>query len=125
MHKRSKQVETKFHFIWGNTEDGTISIHYVAVDKIAADIFTKSLPVSKVETFRTVLMGTDSTQSAQVWMGVLEYRSTYSLELERKFHLPDYKEKSKLMLITEFIYLNRQGMVLRIKIRFKLVNLDN
>ena len=66
MHKRSKHIETKFHFIRDKTEDGTISIHYVPTDKMAADIFTKSLPVSKVETFRAVLMGTDSTQSAQV-----------------------------------------------------------
>ena len=66
MHKRSKHIETKFHFIHDKTEDGTISIHYVPSDKIAAEIFTKSLPVSKVETFRAVLMGTDSTQSAQV-----------------------------------------------------------
>ena len=66
MHKRSKYIETKFHFIRDKTEDGTISIHYVPTDKMAADIFTKTLPVSKVETFRAVLMGTDSTQSAQV-----------------------------------------------------------
>ena len=38
-------------------EDGTISIHYVPTDKMTADIFTKSLPVSKVETFRTVFDG--------------------------------------------------------------------
>ena len=65
MHKRSKHIETKFHFIRDKTEDGTISIQYVPTDKMAADIFTKSLPVSKVETFRAVLMGADSTQSAQ------------------------------------------------------------
>ena len=67
MHKRSKHIETKFHFI---REDGTISIHYVPTDKMAADIFTKSLPVSKVETFRAALMGTDSTQSASLSGGV-------------------------------------------------------
>ena len=65
MHKRSKYIETKFHFIRDETEDGTMSIHYVLTDTMAAGIFTKSLPVSKVETFRTVLMGTDSTQSVQ------------------------------------------------------------
>ena len=65
MYKRSKHIETTFHFIRDETEDGTWSIHYVLTGKMAADIFTKSLPVSKVETFRTVLMGTDSTQSAQ------------------------------------------------------------
>ena len=66
MHKRSKHIETKFHFIRDKTEDGTISIHYVPTDKMAADIITKSLPIPKVETLRVVLMGTDSTQSAQV-----------------------------------------------------------
>ena len=81
MHKRSKHIETKFHFIRDKTEDGVISIHYVPKDKMAADVFTRSLPVSKVETFRAVLMGTDSTQSAQVWVGVLEYWSNYSLKL--------------------------------------------
>ena len=64
--KRSKHIETKFHFIRDKTEDGTISNHYVPTDKMEADVFTKSLHVSKVETFRTVLMGKDSTQSAQV-----------------------------------------------------------
>ena len=66
MHKRSKHIETKFHFIWDKTEDGIIAFIYAPTDKMAADIFTKFLPVLKVETFRTVLMGTDSTQSAQV-----------------------------------------------------------
>ena len=70
MHKRSKHIETKFHFIRDKTEEGTISIHYVPIDKIAADIFTKRLPALTLETFRTVLMGTDSTQSAQVWVGL-------------------------------------------------------
>ena len=66
MHKRSKQIETQIQFIRDKTEDGTISIHYVPTNKMAADIFTKPLPVSKVETFRTLLMGTDSAQSAHV-----------------------------------------------------------
>ena len=64
--KRSKHIETKFNFIRDKTEDGTISIHYVPTDKFAADIFTKSLPLSKVEAFRTVLMETYSTKSAKV-----------------------------------------------------------
>ena len=66
MHKRSKHIETKFHFIRDKTGDGTISIRYVPTDKMAVDIFTLSLPVTKVETFRTVLPVKDSTQSAQV-----------------------------------------------------------
>ena len=66
MHKRSKHIDTKIHFMRDKTKVGTISIHYVPKDKMAADIFTKSLPVPKVEIFRAVLMGTDSTQSAQI-----------------------------------------------------------
>ena len=66
MHKSTKHIGTKFHFIRDKTEDETISIHFVPTDKMAADIFTKSLPVSKMEFFRTVLMGTDSTESAQI-----------------------------------------------------------
>ena len=81
LHKRTKHIETKFHFTREKTEDGTISIYYVPTDKMLADIFTKSLPVSQVETFRAVFMGTDSTQSTQAWVGLLEYRSNYSLEL--------------------------------------------
>ena len=57
MHKRSKHIETKFHFIRDKTEDGTISFHYFPTDKKAADIFTKSVPVPKVETFRAVFGG--------------------------------------------------------------------
>ena len=66
MHKRSKHIETKFHFNRDKTKDGTVSIHYAPTDKMAADIFTKPLPISNVETFRTLLTGTDSTPSAQV-----------------------------------------------------------
>ena len=56
MHKRGKHIETKLYFIRDKTEDGAISIHYVPTDKIAADIFKKSFPVSNVETFRTALI---------------------------------------------------------------------
>ena len=64
--KAIKQIVTKIHFMRDKTKVGTISIHYVPTDKMAADIFTKSLPVPELETFRAVLMGTDSTQSAQI-----------------------------------------------------------
>ena len=33
MHKKSKHIETKLHFIRDKTEDGTISIHYVLLTK--------------------------------------------------------------------------------------------
>ena len=66
MYKKSKHIETNFHFSRDKTADGTISIHNAASDKMATDIITKFLPVTKVETFKSVLMGTDSRQSAQV-----------------------------------------------------------
>ena len=44
-HKRSEHIETNFYFFRDKTEDGTISIHYVPTDKMAANIFMKSLPV--------------------------------------------------------------------------------
>ena len=66
MHKKSKKVETKFNLLRDETEDGTISIHYVPTGRMAVDIFLKSIPVSKEQTFRTILIRTGSTQSAQV-----------------------------------------------------------
>ena len=41
MQKRSKHIEIKFHFIRDKKEDGTISIHYVFTDKMAAYPFRK------------------------------------------------------------------------------------
>ena len=75
MHKRSKHIETKLHF-FRHKMDGTISTNYnyVPNDEMAADIFTKSLHVSKVETLKTFLMGTDSTQSAHFRPGVSDFR---------------------------------------------------
>ena len=48
---------------------------------MAADIFTEPFPVLKMETFRIVLIRTDYTQSAQVWVRVLEIRSNFSPKL--------------------------------------------
>ena len=86
MLKRSKHFETKFHFIRDKTEYGTNSIQCVPTEKIKVRMFTKSLPVLKVKTCRTVLMTTDSTQPAQVSLSaVLEFRSNYSLELSYNY----------------------------------------
>ena len=69
IHKRSKYIATHFHFNPDNTEDGSISISSVRTDKMAAGIFTKRIPVSKVEAFRTVLMISASTRSPKVRQG--------------------------------------------------------
>ena len=43
MVKRNKHMKTAYCFIKDMTEDGTISIHYVPTDKMAADISQKNL----------------------------------------------------------------------------------
>ena len=60
MHKRSKHIDTKLHFIRERVENGEVKIHYVPTEEMTADILTKSLPRPKVEKHRLVLLGTDS-----------------------------------------------------------------
>ena len=44
MHKRSKHIDTKLHFIRERVENKEVKIHYVPTEEMTADIFTKSLP---------------------------------------------------------------------------------
>ena len=57
MHKRSKHIDTKFHFIRERVENKEIKIHYVPTEEMTADILTKSLPRVKVEKHRATLLG--------------------------------------------------------------------
>ncbi|CAB3978840.1 Hypothetical predicted protein [Paramuricea clavata] len=57
MHKRSKHIDTKLHFIRERVENKEIKILYVPNEEMTADILTKSLPRVKVEKHRTVLLG--------------------------------------------------------------------
>ncbi|CAB4002241.1 Hypothetical predicted protein [Paramuricea clavata] len=57
MHKRSKLIDTKLHFIRERVENKEIKIHYVPTEEMTADILTKSLPRVKVAKHRTVLLG--------------------------------------------------------------------
>ena len=57
MHKRSKHIDTKLHFIRERVENGEVGIHYIPTDSMTADIQTKSLPRVKVEKHRYVLLG--------------------------------------------------------------------
>ena len=52
MHKRSKHIDTKLHFIREKVENGEVRIHYIPTDSMTADILTKSLPRVKVEKHR-------------------------------------------------------------------------
>ena len=57
MHKRSKHIDTKFHFIRERVKSKEVGIHYIPTEDMAADILTKSLPRVKVEKHRYVLLG--------------------------------------------------------------------
>ena len=57
MHKRSKHIDTKLHFIRERVENKEVGIHYIPTEDMAADILTKSLPRVKVEKHRCVLLG--------------------------------------------------------------------
>ena len=57
MHKRSKHIDTKLHFIRERVENKEVKIHYVPTEEMTADILTKSLPRVKVEKHRTILLG--------------------------------------------------------------------
>ena len=50
-HARSKHIEIRHHFIREALEAGTIQLKYVPTDEQTADIFTKALPVVKLDKF--------------------------------------------------------------------------
>ena len=55
MHKRSKHIDTKLHFIRERIEN-KVKIHYVPTEEMTADILTKSLPRVKVERHRIIIL---------------------------------------------------------------------
>ena len=57
MHKRSKHIDTKLHFMSERVENGEVGIHYIPTEDMTADILTKSLPRIKVEKHCYVLLG--------------------------------------------------------------------
>ena len=56
MHKRSKHIDTKYHFIREKVDDNSIQLVYTPTNQLAADLLTKSLPQVKVEQHRKQLM---------------------------------------------------------------------
>ena len=54
-HRRSKHIETKFHFIHDCVEKGYVNIKYVNTEFQMADSFTKSLGRIKFEEIREKL----------------------------------------------------------------------
>ena len=60
LSKRTKHIDTKYHFIRERVADNTVSVYYVPTTKMAADLLTKPLPWVKVYKHRTTLLGSDS-----------------------------------------------------------------
>ena len=46
-HGRTKHIEVRFHFIRKCVEDGKVNLRYVRTEDQVADLFTKSLGISK------------------------------------------------------------------------------
>ena len=43
-NERSKHIDVKYHFIWDNHEEGTVTLNYVPTFKVIADITTRNVP---------------------------------------------------------------------------------
>lgn len=57
MHKRSKHIDTKYHFIREKIDDNSIELMYVPSEDLAADLLTKALAQVKVDKHRQYLLG--------------------------------------------------------------------
>ena len=54
-HKRTKHIDTRYHFIREKVDSGQIAIKYCSTQDMIADVFTKGLAVNKFVEFRTDL----------------------------------------------------------------------
>ena len=57
MHKRTKHIDVKYHFIRERVEDATIELQYCPTELMSADLLTKALTREKLERHRRRLMG--------------------------------------------------------------------
>jgi hypothetical protein len=57
LHKRTKHIEIRYHFIREKIESGEINLIYIPTQKQQADILTKGLHKPQFEYLRTVVMG--------------------------------------------------------------------
>ena len=57
LHKQSKHIDTKYHFIRERVDDNSIKMIYTPTDEKAADLLKNSLSQQKVEQHRERLLG--------------------------------------------------------------------
>jgi hypothetical protein len=53
LHKRSKHIEIRFHYIWECSERGLVKIEFIRTEEQLGDILTKSLGRVKFEDLRS------------------------------------------------------------------------
>jgi hypothetical protein len=63
LHKRTKHIEIRYHFIRERIESKQVQLEYVPTQKQLADIMTKALPKPQFETLRSMVMGYAQTRS--------------------------------------------------------------
>ena len=54
MHKRSKHIQTRYHFMREKVDDNCVELVYTPTDQLATDLLTKALSQVKVEQHRRV-----------------------------------------------------------------------
>ena len=57
MHKRSKHIDTKNHFIQEKVDHNSIQLVHTPAAQLAANLLTKALPQVRVERYRQQLLG--------------------------------------------------------------------
>ena len=55
LHKRTKHIDIKYHFVREKTQDGTVELKYCPTNDMVADILTKPLPKGQFEYLRCKL----------------------------------------------------------------------
>jgi hypothetical protein len=63
LHKRTKHIEIRYHFIRERIESKQVQLEYVPTQRQLADIMTKALPKPQFETLRSMVMGYAQTRS--------------------------------------------------------------
>ena len=57
MHKRTKHIDIRFHFVRDATARGEIKLSYIPTSDQAADLLTKALPKGTVQRLRPIVLG--------------------------------------------------------------------